>query len=434
MASGRNEGREGAGVNRRQLMVGAGAALAGTALSAPAVAQGTVEIEYWQYTFETRVRAMDDLIRQFQTANPRIRVKHVHFPYADYRTKISAAIAANQGPDVVQLFYGWLNEFRKANILQPLPTDVFSTARIDSEYFGMVQAMKQDGRYFALPTAVRSLAVFYNTRLMQEAGLDPARPPETLDQMIEAARRMTRRDGSGNVTQVGIGAGMDAQDHHWWREVLVRQFGGVPYSPDGRRVAYTSEAGHRAFKWYTDLFTTNPVTVRQFMDEPQAAFRAQRAGMMVDGNFRIGALERTRGLNWMVAPLPSHNGVRSNYGSYWVNGITQSPRGEKLAAAANFLDFVTSPAAMQTWLRVTGELPARAGAANTPENLAHAVYGPFVRGLKEAVATEFIDEAAQRQLMMDALNRVVIERTDPAAALNTAAQSEQRILDAFFRA
>lgn len=415
---------------RRELLAGAGAAV----LAAPAIAQTPLEIEYWQYTFETRVRAMDDLIRQFQAANPGIRVKHVHFPYADYRTKISAAIAAGQGPDVVQLFYGWLSEFQKANILQPLPKEVFAPATIDSEFFAMVQAMKRNGAYFAIPTAVRSLCVFYNTRLMQEAGLDPAKPPATLDEMLEAARRMTKRDGSGNVTQVGIGCGMDAQDHHWWREVLVRQFGGTPYSEEGRKVAYLSEAGQRAFKWYTDLYTgASPVTVRQFMDEPQAAFRAQRAGMMVDGNFRIGALERTRGLNWIVAPLPAHNGIRSNYGSYWVNGITQGPRGEKLAAAAKFLAFVTSPEAMQLWLKTTGELPARSAAANTPENLDSAVYGPFVRGLKEAVATEFVDEAAQRQLMLDAQNRVVLEKADPAAALRQAAEAEQKILDAHFR-
>jgi multiple sugar transport system substrate-binding protein len=418
--------------SRRAVLAGATAAAG--AIAMPAVAQGVIEIEYWQYTFETRVRAIDELIRQFQAANPGVRVKHVHFPYADYRTKISAAIAAGQGPDVVQLFYGWLSEFQKSNILQALPTDVFPTATIDSEFFGMVQAMKRDGRYFALPTAVRSLAVFYNNRLLQEAGLDPAKPPSTLDEMVEAARRMTKRDGAGNITQVGIGAGMDSQDHHWWREVLLRQFGGQPYSADGRKVEYTSAAGQASFKWYTDLFTNNPVTLRQFMDEPQAAFRAQRAGMIVDGNFRIGALERTRGLSWTVAPLPSHKGVRSNYGSYWVNGITQAPKGEKLAAAARFLAFVTSPAAMQLWLKTTGELPARQAAANAQENLDSAIYGPFVRGLKEAVATEFVDESAQRQVMMDAQNRVILEKAAPEAALKIAAEAEQKLLDAFYKA
>jgi multiple sugar transport system substrate-binding protein len=292
--------------------------------------------------------------------------------------------------------------------------------------------MKRNGAYMALPTAVRSLAVFYNTRLMEEAGLDPKNPPKTLDEMLAAAQKMTKKDSAGNIIQVGIGADMGAQDQHWWREVLVRQFGGTPYSADNKTVTYTSEAGIKAWTFYTDLFTKG-VSARGFMDEPQAAFRAGKVGVMVDGNFRIGALERTRGLSWIVAPMPTHNGIKSNYGSYWVNGITAQAQGEKLKAAAKFLEFVTTNDAMQLWLKVTGELPARVAAANTPENLKDPVYGPFVMGLTEAHATEFVDESGQRQLMMDAQNRVLLEKQDPAASLKQAAEAEQKILDAFYK-
>lgn len=411
-------------------------AVLGTAAATLAVpnfarAQAPVEIEYWQYTFETRVRAMDELIKQFQAANPAIKVKHVHFPYNDYRTKISAAIAGGQGPDVVQLFYGWLNDFQKAKILQPLPDDVLPTAKIDAEFFPMVKAMKRDGKYFALPTAVRSLSLFSNTALLAEAGIKEA--PTTLDALLDAAKKLTKKDGGGNITQVGIGCGMDAQDQHWWREVLVRQFGGVPYSADNKTVAYLSEGGQKAFQWYMDLYTQHQVTARAFMDEPQAAFRASRCGLMVDGNFRIGALERTRGLQWAVSALPSHNGVRSNYGSYWVNGIAAAAKGDKLAAAAKFMAFVTTPEAMQLWLKVTGELPAREAAALSKENTADPVYGPFVSGLKEAIATEFIDELGQRKVMMDAQNRVLLEKVAAADSLKIAAAEEQKILDAFYK-
>ena len=50
-----------------------------------------VEIEYWQYVFDTRVKAMDQLITEFQKANPGITVKQVTFPYADYQTRVIAA-------------------------------------------------------------------------------------------------------------------------------------------------------------------------------------------------------------------------------------------------------------------------------------------------------------------------------------------------------
>ena len=139
-----------------------------TSLAALIAAQSAsaVEIEYWQYIFDARVTAMEQLIERFEELNPGITVKQSTFPMADYRTKVAAAIPAGEGPDVVQLFYGWLNDYVNAELIQPLPVDVFSPERVEAEFFTMVQAMKRDGAYMALPTAVRSLALFYNTRLM----------------------------------------------------------------------------------------------------------------------------------------------------------------------------------------------------------------------------------------------------------------------------
>ena len=54
---------------------------------------------------------VDARIAEFKKQNPDIEVVHNHFPYADYRTKVAAAIPAGQGPDVVQLFYGWLDDY-----------------------------------------------------------------------------------------------------------------------------------------------------------------------------------------------------------------------------------------------------------------------------------------------------------------------------------
>src|SRR6056297_2650245 len=191
----------------------AAAALTSAAALTGGAAANAVEIEYWQYFFDARVSAMEQLIENFEAANPDITVKMTHFPYADYRTKVAAAIPAGEGPDVVQLFYGWLNDYVAANLIQPLPADIFPASKIDEEFFPMVQAMKEGDQYWALPTAVRSLALFYNERLLEEAGVEP---PTTLDEMVEAARAMTKVDGAGNITQVGITAGMTAQDHHWF--------------------------------------------------------------------------------------------------------------------------------------------------------------------------------------------------------------------------
>ncbi|RYF97560.1 MAG: extracellular solute-binding protein, partial [Caulobacteraceae bacterium] len=88
--------------------------VAGLAAGISFIAMGAaqaVEIEYWQYVFDSRVQAMDQLIEKFEAANPDITVKQTTFPYADYQTRVVAAKVAGQGPDVVQLFYGWTDQF-----------------------------------------------------------------------------------------------------------------------------------------------------------------------------------------------------------------------------------------------------------------------------------------------------------------------------------
>lgn len=406
--------------------------VAGASLAIGAGAAQAVEIEYWQYFFEARVNAIDTLIEQFEAENPDITVKQTTFPYADYRTKVAAAIPAGQGPDVVQLFYGWLNDYVDAELITPLPTDEFPPDEIKAEFFPMVSAMERDGAYMALPTAVRSLALFYNTRLFEEADIEG--PPKTLDELVDIAKQLTVTDASGNITQVGITTGMNAQDHHWWREVLVRQFGGDSYQDGYQTVNYNSDAGAAALQWYTELETVHKVTVAGFMDQGQAAFKAGRAGMHIDGSFRIGALDKTRGLEWAVAELPAGpDGTQSNYSSYWVNAITTKAEGEKREAALKFLKFITSDSAMQIWLDTVGELPAKPSAALTDANKADPVFGPFINGLGYARTTIFANESAQRQVLMDAVQRILLEDQSPLDSVAAASAEEQTILDNYYK-
>ncbi|MEO1249413.1 MAG: extracellular solute-binding protein [Pseudomonadota bacterium] len=396
-----------------------------------ASAANAVEIEYWQYFFDARVQAMEQLIENFQEANPDITVKMTHFPYADYRTKVAAAIPAGEGPDVVQLFYGWLNDYKAASLIQPLPAEEFPADQISEDFFPMVQAMREGDNYWALPTAVRSLALFYNERLFEEAGVEA--PPETLEELIALGEQMTKRDGAGNLTQAGFTIGMTAQDHHWFREGLVRQFGGEPYLDDYKTVNYNSEAGLKALEYYLSLAGDNGIAGFGFMDEPQAAFKAGLAAMHIDGSFRIGSLNNTRGLKWGVTELPATaEGMRSNYSSYWVNAITTKAEGEKYDAAVKFMQYVTSDEAMQIWLDVVGELPAKPSVGLTEENANNEVFGPFIKGLAYANTTKFVNESAQRQILVDMVERVNLAGADPAESLAEAAAAEQALLDEFY--
>jgi multiple sugar transport system substrate-binding protein len=408
--------------------------LAGLAAGVSFLALGSaqaVEIEYWQYVFDARVQAMDQLIADFEAANPDITVKHTTFPYADYQTRVVAAKAAGQGPDVVQLFYGWLDNFVAGELVQPLSQEMFPHDEIEAEFFPIVTAMKRGGEYYGLPTAVRSLALFYNKALFEEAGLDPENPPATIEEMVAAAEATTKRDGGGNITSAGMTLDMAGQDHQWWREVLVRQFGGAPYNEDYTDVTYDDEHGAEALKFYTDLQLVQKVGQAGFMDEGQAAFRAGLAAMTIDGTFRLGSFNTIDTFEWGVTELPANSeGLRSNYASYWANGIGAFAEGEELAAAEKFLTYLTSEEAMELWLEVVGELPARRASALSDANVNDPVYGPFLKALDYAHTTLFVDEAAQRQVTIDMANRVLLEGQSVEDSLAQAATDEQAIIDA----
>ncbi len=391
---------------------------------------GAVEIEYWQYTYKTRVEAIDKLISSFEAENPGIRVKHTNFPYADYRKKVAIAVSAGDGPDIVQLYYGWLNDYRESGLIQPLPKNEFPHSKIEDEFFGMVKSMKVNGDYWGLPTAVRSLALFYNKDLFTEAGISG--PPETLADFVDAAKKMTKKDSSGNYLQIGFAVDTDGQDHHWWREILTRLYGGQPYSNDGKKIAYNSDAGIKALKFITDLEKSHKVGSNGFMNRGQDAFKSGKAGMEIDGSFRISTFNKAKDLNFGIAELPGHYGKRYNFSSYWVNGISSKAKGEKFEAAIKFLKHVTTEDAMQLWLDTVGELPAKPRIALVERNKKHPHYGAFIKGLSYATATSFVSEKPQRQSLIDAYDMVVLNGVAPADAIAKVAKKEQELLDEFF--
>ena len=391
-----------------------------------------VEITYWQYFYETKKDTIDVLIDLFEKENPDIIVNQVTFPYEDYNVKVAASVPAGVGPNVVNLYCGWLPLYINAGYLQALPEDAFNPEMIEKDFFSLVSAAKVDGKYYALPTAVRSLALIWNKDLFKKAGLDPEIPPQTLDELVEYAQKLTIYDKAGNLVEEGLTAELRGQLHHWVREILIRQFGGKPYSDDNRKVTYNDQSGYDALTFFTDLTEKYKVGQPGFLTDDVTAFKAGKAAMTIDGSFRIGTLDKLENLHYGIAELPSHNGIKSNFASFWANGITSFTEGKQLEASIKFLKFLTSDSTMELWLKNIGELPAKPSVAFKEENINDPKYGPFIKGLEYAHATYFVDEMAQRQAWIDAYDLVKLEGKTVKEAVDAVAATEQKVLDKFY--
>lgn len=416
------------------MLIGTSLFAGGAQESGSAGDEGEVtEIVYWQYFYETKKNTVDTLIEMFEAENPDIKVIHQTFPYEQYNTKVASSVPSGEGPNVINLYYGWLPTYIDSGYLQPLPSGTFSNQVIESEFFPLVAAAKFDGSYYALPTAVRSLALFWNKDLFKAAGLNPDRPPETVEELVSYAKKLTKTDANGNYLQTGMTMELRAQLHHWLREVLIRQYGGTPYNEDGTKVTYNSKAGYDAFKFFVELNTKEHIGMPNFMTDDVTAFKSGMMGMTIDGSFRLGTLDAIDSLNYAVTELPSMNGKRYNFASFWANGITSFTSGKELEASVKFLEFLTSNTAMTMWLENVGELPAKQALAMTDEFRNNPKYGPFIRGLEYANATKFIDESAQRMVWIDAYDQVTLNGMSIKDAVDEAATKEQAVLDKYYQ-
>ena len=394
-------------------------------------AEEPVTIEYWQYFYESKVNLIDELIVEFEAVNPDIKVVHQTFPYDSYQEKLAAAILAHEGPQIVNLFYGWVPQYVKSGVLQELPASTFPHEVIENEFAPMVTINKFDGKYYTIPIAVRTLGLLYNKDILARHGFDA--PPATAEEMLEMAVACTERDGNGTLVVEGMTFQPSGQLHTYFRPVLLKQFGQAPMSDDYKTALWNqSEGGYEAFAWLTDLVQKYQVGEQDFMGDDVTAFRQGAAAMSIDGSFRLGTLANDTELNYGVAPLPPLNGVECTFSSFWTNGILADVSGRELEASERFLAFLTSEPVMKRWTQEIGEIGARVSIANDEELLANEKLAPFIQMLPYAVSYFYVDEAKDRQVVLDAIDRVLIENMDARESLDIAVEEAQALLAAYW--
>jgi multiple sugar transport system substrate-binding protein len=396
---------------------------------------GPVTITYWQYTFPTKVTEIKALVDKFQQQNPGITVVAQDFPYDQYNQKVNAAMNAGQGPDIMNLYYGWLPLYVGQDYLQPIPSDFMTNQQIEDYYIPMVTAGKVNGTYYALPIAVRSLALIWNKDLFQKAGLDPNSPPKTWDELIADAKKMTIRQANGQLQQEGFAWNVTGQGYHTFEEIFLREWGATPFSDDGKKVLWNATPnGLQAFTYWINMEQQAKIGEPDFLQNYNDAFFAGKAAMMIDGSFDVASIKKAAQFPWGVTtpPLKEVGGTPSNFGSFWANGFAKGVSGAQLAAAEKFMKFLISPDTERDWLQNIGELPAAKQFADDATINNDPIYGPFVQGLKAAHATFFVDETKERQTISDEIDKILLKNAPIPQTFDELVSQEQAIRDNYF--
>jgi multiple sugar transport system substrate-binding protein len=203
-------------IDRRQFLAGAAAlGASATAISsalriAPARAQDMREVTMWTAwtasTFE-HVTAVVDAYNEQASGH---QVNLVQIPPADETdtTQLMTAVRGGTGPDIYTLDRFIVAQRAADGLLQDLSG--LGADDIIGNYISFAQnEATYNGAVYALPFDTDARAIYYNKKMIQDAGtdpaeLDPANGPVTFDRLAEIAATLNVEDSNGNYTQMGF--------------------------------------------------------------------------------------------------------------------------------------------------------------------------------------------------------------------------------------
>ena len=209
-----------------------------------------VSIRYWTILGSVDGIVMNDLVRKFSEANPDIRVESLQ-GVTDFITKMEAAAISGTAPDVAIVRHTYIGPFASKNVLSPLTGDELSQVGIKQEDFDPTvwKFTQYQGQQYTVPLDIHLHAMLYDKALLTQAGF--SKPPTTLDEWMEVAKKTTNGDVLGyNTFNIGRGA---AEPLTWYWYGIVRQFGVEMLTSDASKAAFNTPEGIAAVKWMRDI-------------------------------------------------------------------------------------------------------------------------------------------------------------------------------------
>ena len=161
------------------------------------------EITYWQYWTAFEGKAIEGLVDKFNKTHPDIKVKMLTISEPHKKTLLS--IIGGTPPDVISSIAAWVPELSSKGALIPLD-DFCTKYDITKEKFIPVywKMLNLNGHTWALPTTPTSTALYWNKDMFKEAGLDPDKPPKTLEELENISNKITKKDKSGRMEKIGF--------------------------------------------------------------------------------------------------------------------------------------------------------------------------------------------------------------------------------------
>lgn len=390
--------------------------------------QGPVTLTLMTHYSQQQEQELKKYIDKWNKDNPDIQVKHKSIAdFSKLLPTIMAQQTSGQQADILHIYSLWGGQLAKSNVLSAPPEDVVSD--INENYpDGAVAGSTVDNQLLGYPTEVQTYGLYYNKKLLQEAGY--TEPPKTWDELYEIAKATTKQEnGKIKVEGFGLKSSPDASG-------VVHPFLSLLYSADGSFISedetkaeLDSEAGLKTLqfqkKFIDDKLSDTSIDVAK-------AFPSERVAMTINASWWQGTLKATmkdKYENVGVAPIPSPDGSGQGSVSYsFFYGVNSKSKHQE--EAWKFLKWLNSEAQDNgaspeaNFLISQGIIPTRNSDIEAlQEELSGENNQPFIDALDYAIPEPNMEKGEKvKTVLQKQLESAWSNQTTPEKAVKTATE------------
>ncbi|WP_370944855.1 ABC transporter substrate-binding protein [Amycolatopsis sp. cg5] len=374
-----------------------------TASSAP-TAPPKPNLQQWYHAYGED--GVQDAVKRYAAAYPHAAV-NVQWNPGDYDSKIVTALQNSAVPDVfeAQVKIDWVRQNQVValdDIVGPIASD-FSPA--------VLAAQTVEGKVYGIPQAADTQVLFYRKSMLQAAGVNP---PQTVDELIDAAQKLTK-DGvkgffAGNDGGVGVLAGP-----------LLWSTGLDYLSKDNKSVGFDDPRAAAAFAKLRVLNTNNSLLLGAPSDwSDPAAFIDGLAAMQWTGLWNVPKIQAALKDDFGVLPFPKLDASGAPSVPVGAYGAMINAKSANVAAAKEYLKWLwveKTDYQLEFATKFGFHVPARQSLVDKAENLKLGPAADAARYVKENshLVGGPVWTAQSNTALSDAVAKIAKEGADPAA-------------------
>jgi multiple sugar transport system substrate-binding protein len=389
---------------------------------------GVVHLTMWHGDLDYAAKADNTLVAQWNAANPNVQVTALYNGGNDFALqKTLTAIAGGKYPDITYIFGSWAANIVKSPKVVTLNDLIAKDKSFDWNDFWPAErlAATVNGKIVGMPALVDNLAIVYNKKLFDRAGVAYPTAQWTWDDFRAAAKKLT----IPSKKQFGWAYPADAsEDTVWHWEAMLWDYGGDILTPDNKQAAFNSAQGVQALTMLGDMATVDKsIYIDTTNTKIQPTFNNGHVGMLVTGPWDLPAFPD---VDFGVQVMPSDHRTISGPDN-WVL-LNNGP--DRVNAAWQFIKWFTDARQQMYYDLQTGALPIRQSQQKQPEFQTYLKKYPgtdvFVANMGNATkARPTIPQYSKISgFMGTAIVSVLLGKSDAKTALDQAAQQTNALL------